>query len=119
MISAHTNPATVEAAADLATLNRSSRMNTGMGIVTVNNHTVELPEADARVLFLAITAAARHGGAIAISPDTTVNINQATQSSITISSGFTDEFNPEADWKRFAGRNARAVQKLSGEQVSA
>ena len=83
------------------------------GIVTVNDHTVELPEADARLLFLAITAAARHGGAIAISPDTTVNINQATQSSITISSGFTDEFNPESDWKRFAARKSQSVSVLS------
>jgi len=83
------------------------------GVVTVNGDTVELPEADARLLFLAISAAARHGGAIAISPDTTVTINQATQSSITISSGFLDEYNPGLDWKKFSERKPRSISVVS------
>ena len=86
---------------------------TSTGIVTVNNHTVELPEADARVLFLAINAAARRGGAIAISPDTTVSINEASQVSITISSGFLEEYNPGLDWKRFSERKPRSISVVS------
>jgi hypothetical protein len=74
------------------------------GTIRINEHTIELPEAEARTLFLAATALTRRSGALAINTDTTIVVNQATQISLTISGGFTDEYDPQAVIERLTRR---------------
>lgn len=80
---------------------------TTLGTVRINDHTIELPEAEARTLFLAAAALTKRPGALVINADTTLAITSATQVSITIPDGFTDEYNPdEALEKALRGRPA-------------
>lgn len=71
--------------------------DTKTGAVCVGALSVVLPEVEARTLFLAAGARARRGGPIVISPDHTVYVNPATQISLTIESGFADDYDPERD----------------------
>jgi len=71
------------------------RRTPGTGLVQINQHITELPEAEARTLFLAAVAMTKRSGALAISPHITVAITAATQVSITIADGFVDEYEPE------------------------
>jgi hypothetical protein len=66
------------------------------GLVQINERTIELPEADARALFLAASAMTKRTGALAIDKNTVVTINSATQIALTITEGFVDEYNPHA-----------------------
>jgi hypothetical protein len=68
---------------------------TRSGIVHINSHTIELPEAEARTLFLAAVAMTKRPGALAISTSTMLAITAATQVSITINDGFAEEYNPQ------------------------
>jgi hypothetical protein len=74
-----------------------SALPTPSGTVTIGTITVELPEAEARTLFLAAGARARRGGPIVISRDHTLYVNPATQISLTIECGFADDYDPERD----------------------
>ncbi|MET3510814.1 hypothetical protein ABIC64_002243 [Plantibacter flavus] len=62
------------------------------GIVRINDHVLELPEAEARQLLKSAVAASRNGRPLPISPDTSVLINQATQISLTITDGFLEPY---------------------------
>lgn len=65
-------------------------------IVTINERTIELPEEEGRTLFLAAAALiSRRGGPLVIDNDTTIVVTAATQVTITISDGFTDQYNPQ------------------------
>jgi hypothetical protein len=66
------------------------------GTVRINDHTIELPEAEARELFLAAVAMTRRTGALTISSDVTVAVTSATHVSITIPNGFADQYNPSS-----------------------
>ncbi|MGG7509374.1 hypothetical protein [Plantibacter sp. YIM 135249] len=64
--------------------------------VTINERTIELPEEEGRTLFLAAAALiSRRGGPLVIDNDTTIIVTAATQVTITISDGFTDQYNPQ------------------------
>jgi voltage-gated potassium channel Kch len=69
--------------------------STRNGIVRINEHTVELPEDEARTLFLAAAALTRRGGPIAINNDTMIAVTSATRVSIDINNGFNAEYNPQ------------------------
>jgi hypothetical protein len=84
-------------------------VNSPTGIVKVNQHTLELPEEEARTLFLTAVAMSRKSGALAISPDTTVVVNQASQVSIIIPSGFADEYNPQAALSHLTSGRSAAI----------
>jgi hypothetical protein len=74
------------------------------GIVCINEHTLELPEAEARTLFLAATALTRRSGPLTIDIDTTIVVNQSTQISLTIAGGFVKEYDPQAVIDRLTRR---------------
>jgi hypothetical protein len=73
----------------------TSELAAATGTVRINEHSIVLPEDQARTLFLAAVALTRRTGPLAISPDTTVAVNQSTQLSLSISGGFEDEFDPQ------------------------
>jgi len=64
--------------------------------VHINEHIVELPEAEARTLFLAAVAMSKRTGALAITTDVMVAITPATRISLTIPDGFHSEYDPAA-----------------------
>jgi hypothetical protein len=66
------------------------------GTVRINTDTIELPETEARALFLAAGAALRQHIPLVISPDVVVYINEATQLSLTIKDGFAEDYDPQA-----------------------
>ena len=70
-------------------------MTTAIGIVRINEHTIELPEEEARTLFLAAVVMTKRPGALAIDADTMLAITPATQVSIAINGGFADEYDPQ------------------------
>jgi len=65
------------------------------GIVRINEHTIELPEDEARTLFLAAVVMTKRPGGLAINSSTMLAITSATQVSITIEDGFADEYDPQ------------------------
>ena len=84
-------------------------MTTTIGIVRINEHTVELPEGEAMALFLAAAALTRRPGALAINADTMVAINATTQMSLSIPGRFTEEYNPQAVVDRLHKKRGVAV----------
>lgn len=74
------------------------------GIIRINEHTIELPEHEARTLFLAAAASSKRTGPLAINADTTIVVNQGTQISLTITAGFTDDYDPQAVIDRLTRR---------------
>ena len=70
-------------------------MTTSTGIVRINEHAIELPESEARTLFLAAVVMTKRPGALAINSSTMLAITSATQVSITIADGFADDYNPQ------------------------
>lgn len=78
------------------------------GIVQIGAHTLELPEDQARTLFLLAGATSgKGGGPIVISSDTTVVVTRCTPISITISGGFEEAHDPAADLARTMARRGR------------
>lgn len=77
------------------------------GTVQIGPHSLELPEDEAPALFLVAGTAAKRGGAMAISPDTTVILNSATPISLTIAAGFTDEYDPLGELDKIAKPKAK------------
>lgn len=75
--------------------------------VTIGAHTIELPEDEARALFLVAGTAVKRGGAMAFSPDTSVILNSATPISLTITAGFTDEYDPHGQLDKIAKPKAK------------
>ncbi|MFZ4894195.1 hypothetical protein ACL9RL_07075 [Plantibacter sp. Mn2098] len=76
---------------------RTQSTNEGLtSIVTINERTIELPEEEGRTLFLAAAALiSRRGGPLVIDNNTTIVVTAATQVTISISGGFTDQYNPQ------------------------
>ncbi|MDO9398386.1 MAG: hypothetical protein Q7T71_17715 [Herbiconiux sp.] len=80
--------------------------------LTIGQHILELPEDEARTLFLAAGAASKIGAPIAISPHVTVLISHSTPISLTIPNGFADQYDPAGDMQRLTPRPKRA-QKVT------
>jgi hypothetical protein len=82
------------------------------GTVQVGPHSLELPEDEARALFLVASTAAKRGGAMVVSPDTTMILNPATPISLTIAAGFIDEYDPLGQLDRITTRRQH-VRRIS------
>ncbi|MFL1999505.1 hypothetical protein [Microbacterium sp. A1-JK] len=64
---------------------------TATATVRVGEHTIELPEPQAKALFSAITATAKKGGLAPVSPDTVIAVGPQTPISITTNGTFAEE----------------------------
>ena len=71
--------------------------NDATGSITIGTLTLNLPEGEARSLFLAAAAIAnRTPGALVVNGDTCVVITASTHISLTITNGFVDAYDPGA-----------------------
>ena len=70
-------------------------MTAATGIVRINEHTIELPEEEARTLFLAACVSMRKGIPLVMSRDVTVYIGQAADLCLTIAGAFGDAYDPQ------------------------
>jgi len=83
-------------------------MSTTRGTVHIGSHVIDLPEEEARALFLAAGVALRSRVPLVVTHDTTAYINEGTQLSLTIEGGFRDEYNPQQVIEQ-AGRTRAAT----------
>jgi hypothetical protein len=80
------------------------------GTVTIGSHVLELPEAEARNLFLLAAAAGKRGNPLAISEDVMVAVTPGTPVALSIPGGFVDDYNPGRDAQRLLSPQQRTVR---------